>query len=261
MSGHVRNLARNMPVLKQLILDPYSPDIFLHLWDTYGWRAEGNDIEAGHGTFKGFDHYSGKVNQAAVVNWLQPKACVFESYTDKEQEFVTQAEPYKKNCKHPLDRPENLVGMAYKVWKCNQLKQDYEQQNNFTYDLVMRTRPDMHYSSDPFTPQVLAMANRGVLLTAEAHSYDAASDLFAIGTSSALDTYSDLYCHLDELNSEGCNMNPHHASKTWFDKKFPNGGWVKYPFAIELNRCRKACEGKLWCQDCDPSKKILSNIF
>lgn len=49
-----------------LLINLYDVDVFLHTWDTFGWRAEGNDIDISFGSFKGFDHYSGKNNQYSI---------------------------------------------------------------------------------------------------------------------------------------------------------------------------------------------------
>lgn len=264
LSGHIRNLVENYDNLKEHVLNHFQPDVFLHTWDTYGWRAEGNDIECGDGKFKGFDYYSGKVNQEEIVSLLNPKAYVFENFLEKEEEFLSQAKKYKSNCKHPKDRPENVVGLAYKIFKCNELKKLHEQNNNFVYDVVIRARPDIVYS-EWFNKRILSLVGsieNNTLFTPVEESYGNASDILAVGSSSTIDLLSTLYLCLEQLNTEGANMNPHHLLKMFLDQKFEPTKWFKLSFGIDLNRCRKKnlCGGNLWCNSCDPSKKILSNI-
>lgn len=261
LSGHVRNLVQNFPSLKQFILDPCQPDVFLSTWTTLGWRAEGNLITLGHGQFKGFDHYSQDINQEEVLDLLKPESWEVENFLNEEQKIIDQAKKHKPNCGHPLDRPENTISMAYKLFKCNELKKAHEQKIGAVYDLVIRSRPDMVYMSCPVDQNVLSYTDQDYLLTSQAHSYDMASDLFAIGKSPVMDSYSSLYHHLDEINDLGCNMNPHHVCKFYYDQTFPNK-WLRYPFLVDLNRCRKECGPlKLWCEECNPSKQILSNLF
>lgn len=257
LSGHVRNLHLNIENLRTCLLGHYKPSVFLHLWDTYGWRAEGNDIELGVGKFKGFDHYSGKVNQQQVLDLLQPVSWVFESFEDREQMFVDEVAKHKPFTGHPKDRPENTVGMAWKIYQCNELRKQQEELSGFEYDLVIRSRPDMVYGCSPITHDTVELVNQGMLLTPEAYSYDHASDIFAMGSSEVMNTYSDLFLHLDEM---GGDMNPHSVCKRYFDSRFP-GSWQKHPFRLDLNRCRKSCSNQTVCSECDPSKKILSNIL
>jgi len=260
ISGHIRNFVQNFSNFKTFIIDPLSPDIFLHTWDTYGWRAEGNDISKGFGQFKGFDYYSGKINIEQINSLYQLKKYVVEDFSTVENQLFEQSNSHRPNCTHPCDRPENVVGMAYKLKKCFELKIQHEKENNFVYDVVIRSRPDLLFSRAPINDKVISAVQNGYLLTPEEESYGKASDIFAIGNSETMNRYSELYNNLDDMNSKKCDMNPHGAMKYYFDSKFPNT-WTKNSFGIVLNRCRNVCENKIQCSSCDPNKKILSNIF
>lgn len=260
LSGHIRNFVQNYNNFNKFIIGPLSPDIFIHTWDTYGWRAEGNDISVGFGQFKGFDHYSGKIDVAKITELYQPKKMVIENYSDLEAAFVEQGKLHKPNCSHPLDRPENTIGMAYKLKKCNELKTQYEKENKFVYDIVIRSRPDIVYSRCPLDEKIIFNSQKGLLLTSEEQSYGIASDIFAVGNSAIIDKYSDLYSNLDKINNSGCKMNPHEVMKFYFNSTF-SAKWVRTKFGIALNRCRNLCENRIECSKCDSTKKILSNIF
>jgi hypothetical protein len=234
MSGHIRNLELHFSNFQTNIMQPYKPDIFLHTWDTYGWCVQGNDLELKEGGFKGFDHYSAKVNQENLISILKPASYVFENFLTKQNEFFERGQKFKERLRVPdLDRPENTIGMAYKVYECNKLKKDYEQANNFTYDLVIRTRPDLLYLNKPLIFSFLDLIKKDILITPNESSYGFASDIFALGNSKIIDKYSELYLHFEELYNEGCLFNPHNISQHYFNKYF---NWIIGTIGIDLDR-------------------------
>jgi len=97
----------------------------------------------------------------------------------------------------------------YNVLKCNELKSNYEEENKFKYDFVIRVRPDYFWfrsiTSDEFE------AAKENVLTPERWSFKcvqpfAQSDIFAIGSSELMDQYSSLFSKIDDY----CNNFPFH---------------------------------------------------
>lgn len=258
LSGHIRNLEDNYPSIKKHILDKFNTDVFIHTWDTYGWRAEGNDYVLEQDGFKGFDYYSGIIDKEKIEKLFRPKKFVIEKYETLENLFFEKSEKYRDQLKYPdKDRPINFVSMWYKIFKCNELKKDFELENNFTYDIVIRSRPDLFYFETVLDENILKTYKKALFVpTIESHG--GASDIFALGSSKVIDIASSVYNELDSIYDSGCLMNPHIIAENYYDNYFKNR-WIKYDFRLYFNRCRKKC-GTLVCNYCHPSKKVLSNI-
>jgi hypothetical protein len=83
------------------------------------------------------------------------------------------------------------ISMHYSIYQSNQLKVQYEKENNIVFDWVIRMRTDSDFRSD-----VLDMNNLTEELnipTGEDWSPESINDQFAIGTSGAMNLYSSLY--------------------------------------------------------------------
>ena len=232
ISGHARNIEKNIDAINQFVISKFEQvDIFCHLWDTKGWRIEGNDIHVGENSFKGFDYYSEKCDINRIVELLNPKQIVVEKYTNVENYVCKKSVPNKTRLRVPFDRPENTVSLSYKIYKCNELKKEYENLNDFKYDMVIRFRPDTLILDEIFNQEY----NLNYLYTPYECSYDIASDIFAFSNSENMDVYSKLHFHLDDIFNEGCLMNGHNIYKHYFDKFFSNR-WFMNSFPIILNR-------------------------
>jgi hypothetical protein len=233
MSGHIRSLFKNIDSIKINIL-PYneSIDIFLHTWDTHGWRTEGSDITKQG--FKGFDYNSDKIEIEKIVEALNPKKFVVQNYIDVEDMILEKAEKLRKRKKYDIDRPENLVSMSYKVFECNKLKKSIESQENFKYDIVIRTRPDFNYQS----AINFSLFDQDILHCLNKHCGDGISDIFAFSKSEIMDVYSEAFLHLEEIcnqdtipigngiyvipNESTSTCNPHEFYLKYLQKYLPN---------------------------------------
>jgi hypothetical protein len=268
LSGHIRSLFSNIENLKKFVVKDNECDIFLHVWDTYGWRAQGNDISLENNGFKGFDQYSDSVDQEKVLELLKPRKYVFENYLEHEKTFHERAKRYTRVRVPHLDRPIQIVSMAYKIAKCNELKTAQEIENGLRYDVVIRSRPDMVHFADLFEGNISEFARHDFLVTPNEYCHNGATDIFAFGNSVIMDRYATLYDKLDEIYDDGVLFNPHDVSQHFFDKYFRDK-WVKTNLHVDLNRCRKGCDlpkgceiyGSVFnCDLCDPRKKVLTVI-
>lgn len=256
LSGHIRNLEENYLSLKNNLLNFYDVDVFIHTWDTYGWRVDGIDITTQEDGFKGFDYYSGNINQIKINEILKPKKMVIDNYKDFESIFVEKSKSYTNLRCPDKDRPSNMASMWYKIMKCNELKKHYEEENNFKYDIVIRTRPDLVYFAPIIDENILLLYKKAVIVPiVESHGF--ASDLMAVGSSKIIDIASNVYEHLDEINKSNCLMNPHNILEFYYNKFFSNRIY-KHDFKLYFNRCRKKC-GTLVCNSCHPLNTMLSN--
>ena len=90
-----------------------------------------------------------------------------------------------------------MNSMFYKIYKCNQLKLEYERLHRFKYDIVIRTRPDIVLYNLPFHSiiQALSIEPENTIYVPKICNVCGyiPTDQIAIGSSKNIDIYSDSY--------------------------------------------------------------------
>jgi hypothetical protein len=133
--GHLRTFQDCFPSIKKFILDRYDCDVFIHTWDT---------LE--HNTKTWHQSADKKKSKASVdkkvISHIQqlykPKKLKIDS-----QDFIDEAGFLG------LDGPESGISksgikyMLYSQLAANELRKEYEQEHNISYDYVIVTRPDI----------------------------------------------------------------------------------------------------------------------
>ena len=108
-----RVLQKGFEHYKRHIIDKNNVDIFVHCWD--------------------------KELEQEVKDLYKPKRCTFEDQIYFEIPDYVTGEESRKN---------NHYSRWYSNYKVNQLRKEYEEQNNFEYDFVMTTRFDLAWETD-----------------------------------------------------------------------------------------------------------------
>jgi hypothetical protein len=109
---------------------------------------------------------------------------------------------FSQNCKDILNI-ENAVNMFYKIYKCNQLKKEYEDENNFKYDFVIRARCDVKYNE-----KLILKNDKNTLYVPFGNDYNGLNDQFSFGDSETMDKVSDLYLNINDYVKNGCIYHP-----------------------------------------------------
>jgi len=106
------------------------------------------------------------------------------------------------------DHPR-VFKMQYNWYKCNQLRLAYEKENNVTYDLVIRSRPEVSVK-DPLDVRDYAGLTNSIVMgdTGWHGTPHSASDLIALGDGESITTYCDLVNKLVEYNKSGMHFHP-----------------------------------------------------
>jgi len=125
--------------------------------------------------------------------------------------------------------------MFYSIMIANWLKKEYEFENNFRYDIVVKTRYDfVYYPESTFNPVFhhnepwsdhLEIFNNGINRMNMEYSKINASDTFFYGSSTAMDIFCDIYRYLRWRNLE--------VNKCDFDSIGP--GCIMSEFAAKHN--------------------------
>ena len=135
LSGQPRFIEKGVENFKKNILNYENIDIFIHSWFDENNKNIEFDSSQSYLNFK-----VGKQNENTLqlFNDLFPKKIKLEKPKNFEELSHLPDLPTAKQTK--------LASMFYSIYEANQLKKQYEQENNFIYDLVIKTRIDINYN-------------------------------------------------------------------------------------------------------------------
>ena len=153
-------------------------DYFIHTWDYSGDR-EGvsqpyimRDVSR-----EEFDK---------VVDWYKPKGCMFD---DRKQDFFFTNDHWSS--------------LFYSMAHSMMLKRQYEIDNDFEYDLVIKTRPDVvfdpiyHFSWELLENNIL-YATQGGIMETEFHMFNT-NDMVFYGNSYTMDLVMQMYFYRQQM--------------------------------------------------------------
>lgn len=184
LSGQPRVIEATIPSLLHFFSGEHEYDFFCHSWDYNTFkRLSKNPIPGQWPIEWGGEEPVNADHLKHVLSRLSPKKCVVDSKN------------VLSNSRFAWD------SLFYSLMYANHLKKQYEIENNFRYDLVVRTRYDIvFHPSLKFTP------NRDVNIDSYLDLYFGhisrmgyeynrinASDTFFYGSSMAMDIISDVY--------------------------------------------------------------------
>lgn len=176
ISGSLRNFKDTYYSFKEYLLKHHNVDVFF-----YGLENKENKEK----------------NKIDLYNLYAPKLCVVNNNKWYEQLNISK--------KYYFSNVANSMYAFFNIYKCNELKKEYEIKNNFVYDLVLRCRTDYFWFRS-LTDQELNLAKSNVL-TPEEWSFKgvnsfARSDVFAIGNSKLMDQYSSMFNFIEEYTKK-----------------------------------------------------------
>jgi hypothetical protein len=87
--------------------------------------------------------------------------------------------------------------MYYSIFKSNELKKEYEKENNITFDCVIRSR----FDSDIISELEIESYDLSKVNIPIGKDWGGLNDQFAFGNSDSMDIYSDLINNLSSVNS------------------------------------------------------------
>lgn len=204
LSGHLREYKKTFGSIKTHIIDKFSPDIFISTWDKPGyWTSDDSKgVDDRDITYPGLEK--------DIVDLYNPVMIDVENL-DSTIEFITIlmdkiVEANRENSQmttYRWGRPRNIVGMFYKMWRCNKMKSQYETENNFKYDLVIRCRPDLFIDNYNFTEpkeNTIQINIRERLI----------NDLIFCGPSETMDKICNILPWITDIcKTTGCIFDPH----------------------------------------------------
>jgi SAM-dependent methyltransferase len=191
ISGHLRTFEDNYQSVKTHILDKLDCDVFIHTWDIMGLSYRFTDGSL----------YAIETQRLAerIKQLYNPKKMVMEP----AQTFKASPLMHARQLDH-RDIP-GILSMYYKIEACNKLKSEYEKEQNFKYDCVIRFRGDLYMESDLPIDNI---TNLNYLFVPIFGNFGGVCDQFAYGSSDIMNVYSSLYSNINKYMESGAPMHP-----------------------------------------------------
>lgn len=191
ISGHMRTFENNFPSVQEHILSQLNCDVFIHTWDTLGL------------SYRPLDNNLQKTNDVELYNKLNkffnPKKIIIEPRREFEITHLMR---------NRLEQGRDIHGMLamfYKIEACNNLKKEYEKNNNIKYDIVIRFRGDI-FMGAPLP--INKGFNKNYLYIPTYGHFGGLCDQLAFGSSEVMDKYSSLYSNIQNHLETGAVFNP-----------------------------------------------------
>ena len=197
ISGGVRYPHLGISSIQKIIPNEYLK-VFIHTWKITNKNSFLNTL---HGIQYKEEDKIVETNLSLLENYNY-ETLLIENYETCEGRFKNLFSSLKFAPQDLQDQVRTDVGpisMHYSIFKANELKRRYEIENNITFDWVIRMRTDSDFRHDSLDMRSL---NHNLNVPAGEDWFDGAiNDQFAIGTSDAMDVYSNLYNNLHTLQS------------------------------------------------------------
>ena len=206
LSGQPRGFPESLKFLVDNVIVPNNiEDIFIHSW------FDENCIN------KTFDssqpHLDNKVgtwhpNTVELFNQLKPKKILLESPRSFDE--------FSNLDNIPPATQTKLASNFYSRYTSNNLKIQYEKENNFIYDLVIVTRPDILYHNKVIVDHIVVdtqyihvafmhhymRENDSYPTTRSGWNYSSLGDTFAMSSSKNIDIFSSVFPTFRQIHSD-----------------------------------------------------------
>lgn len=189
LSGQMRTYKKVYPSLEKNILRSLNPDIFIHTWANSGIVTKANSKVKNSFTEEA-------VQYSTLEKIYNPKKSVIEVF--KEEYFYEKGDvKVPSELKQATIHYKGNIPMFYKIKKCNDLKREYEKENNFRYDIVIRLRPDLAIK-EPIPQKILETPDTLWFSDYAINTNFQVSDKFALSNSPNMDYYCSVWNKLSE---------------------------------------------------------------
>jgi len=180
--------------MKPYILDAFSPDVFIHTWETS--NMVGDHFINGYGDKMG-EPISEDLTERMLTLYQPTKYII-------EPQIQFDSSKWGGRLMTSI-KSDHLQSMFCSIYKSNELKKRHEQENNFVYDWVIRIRFDMAIPSGPLRLTELDNTHLWVA-TGCFDSQNGYLDSVGYSSSKIIDIYSDTFNHLDSIADQNPDM-------------------------------------------------------
>ena len=206
ISGQPRCAEETYPYIYNNIILPNNADIFIHM----NYSKDITYIERTHldNPYKN-NTYRENIDEI-VLNLYKPTRYLIEPPKDFKKSNIQISEArisrslelnkhkqWSEN-DHKKHTIKQLLSMYYSIFKCNEIKENYANENGIVYDYVIRIRfdikPQLPIRCDEYDPSFIYYQDLG-------QSDNLISDWINFGSNSVMNIYSSMYFMIEYLNS------------------------------------------------------------
>ena len=187
ISGQPRNINRGVQnILENMKFDF---EVFVHAW----WDSTKNKSTFKKVLYNGVEDEVSELVNNDWVGSLYDNFDINKILIEKQVQLNVPEILEKRKLKFT-----NTFGVCsgmYSIYKCNELKKEYEKENSFEYDWVIRTRADFGLSE----PLNLSQFDNSIVYAPNDNNHNYGfNDQFAIGSSKNMNIYSDTFLYIKE---------------------------------------------------------------
>lgn len=196
LSGQTRDIENTLDNIKSCWLNYDQLDFFIHTWI----NSEKKPFRVDTPT----DFSENNID--FIINKLNPKSILVEQQKKFDKVYRNSI---NWNCYHPTKNPnpsQNIQSMFYSIYKSNNLKKQYELENNFIYDCVIRCRFD-YFFTKKYDINNFDLNSLNTKSDCK-HTEYAINDHIALSNSNIMDIYSDVFFEIDRYYNMGIEFNP-----------------------------------------------------
>jgi hypothetical protein len=202
LSGELRRIDLFFPIIKSTIINKYSPDIFISTW-----KLDGSIPTSVVNTCRNPLEIS---TIEYVTNLYNPKGINIHEYNlEIKNRLKSIGNTYQ----------DNVLCMAFHIFKCHTLAKDRELLTNNMYDLVIRSRFDIGIK----TQIEFEKYNLNHINIPNGQSYGGYQDQFAFGNSDVMSTYSSWFTHVSQIE------NTYRDNSHLYTNQYPLPGYPWHP--------------------------------
>ena len=255
ISGLSRYLEESYTNLKKFILQPaeklgFEVDIFIHTWemeglvdDKWGYGGKSSREEDFKGALKWTVENKSRTKEgliSSINNIVTPTKLVVEQHSDKVPQFNRIIKSLPKPDKNVS--PVNVLSQLYSKYQCHLFQEEYQEENNISYDYVIKYRTEIRLKRDLITNKILKLANEKIVIRNRKSKFGkfygsdeefiiyyqvplGVADIFAIGTPEFMKRYNTAFPRLKYIIKNRTLFNPH---KLLF--RDIRGKYVKFDF-------------------------------
>ena len=229
ISGQARSLTENYENILTNLVAPNNADVFVHTW--YDPSEVGQRFCGKKEKEKNFINKTTLEENTPelIEKYFKPKGFLHQKqiqFVDNEVLDMSPSDPKNPYYNKWYIRPQFCLSMFWSIMKCNELKNDYEKEKDFTYDAVIRTRFDLRMTREYKMSQ---FDLNFIHANGHSHASYAKQDVFAFSNSSNMDCYSNVFSGIPFMMSQGVEFCPELllGAHLWMSKKevssFPGG--------------------------------------
>jgi hypothetical protein len=204
LSGQPRKALDTYPYIYNNIIAPNNADVFIHMnYDKDNTYIEKMHMDNGNCNLE-------KDIDMHLIELYKPKRYLIETprnfqkpnfnVPEKRIENIQNMNKHKNWSKEDAKKhvTKQMTSMYYSIYKSNELKEIYANENNIVYDYVIRIRFDLL----PEQPLLCSQLDPNYIYYIELNQPDQLiSDWMNIGSNAIMNVYASLYLHMDYLNT------------------------------------------------------------